>query len=82
MTQKIPTPEERIKIYSDTLRLLRNIEKSIADYQLYRESITKSIRVDIPELAWEMRNGCEEPIAVCHHRIGEATEEKEKEVKE
>jgi len=79
MTLKTPTPEEKIKIYSDTLRLLRNIEKSIADYQLYRESVTKSIRIDIPELEWELRNGCGEPIAVCHHRIGEATEEKDKE---
>ena len=82
MTQKIPTPEEKIKIYSDTLRLLENIEKSIADYQLYKESITKSIRVDIPELAWKMRNGCGEAIAICQFRIYEATEEKNKEVKE
>ncbi len=82
MTQKIPTPEERIKIYSDMLRLLRKIEKSVNDYQLYRESIVKSIDMDVPELDTSVRNGCNAPISICHFRIGEATEEKDREVKE
>lgn len=83
MNKKTPTTEDRLKIYSDTLKLLRNIEKASKDYRLYTESITKSIEIDIPDFLigknqeWSIGYA----IDTCHKRIGECIEEKEKEVK-
>ena len=84
MTQKTLTAENKLKIYSDTLKLLRNIEKASKDYRLYTESITKSIEIDIPDFLtvknqeWNIGYA----IDTCHKRIGECIEEKDREGKE
>ena len=83
MNKRTPTAEDRLKIYTDTLRLLRNIEKASKDYRLYTESITKSIEIDIPDFLTPNKQEWNIGYAIdtCHKRIGECIEEKEKEVK-